>query len=472
VSRRNGAGLMRPLLQHLRVRQSTTVNRRIFAAMVVVGGVTVITKTAAMAKDMVTASSFGTSDAMDAFLIAFVLPSIAINIIAGSLEVAIVPVYVQVRERDGAEAANDLLASILVSAALLLSLTAVVVVAAGPHLLHLFGSTFDGEKLLLTRRLFFLLMPLVVVGGCGMVLSAVLTANERFLLTAAMPLVSIALTIVLLVAGGKQLGVYALALGVLVGRVLEVLFLAWRMRRAGLLAWARSRRWHPALRQVLGNFGPIAVGAAVISNSLVVDQTMAAMLGSGNVAALNYGNKLVAAGLGAVAPVVVTVIFPHFARMVATGDWPGLRHTFRTYSWLIVALTVPVSLLIGIFSTDLVRLLFERGQFTAADTAIVARVQSLYALQIPFYVLSMVGVRLLSAMQSNRAVMIIFMASFVVNVIGNLVFMRWWGLPGIALSTSVVYLLSMLLVLIAIGRRIAELEGRPMPRVLALGVRS
>ena len=440
--------------------------------MVAVGGVTVITKAAAMAKDMVTASSFGTSDAMDAFLIAFVLPSIAINIIAGSLEVAIVPVYVQVRERDGAEAANDLLASILVSAALLLSLTAVVVVAAGPHLLHLFGSTFDGEKLLLTRRLFFLLMPLVVVGGCGMVLSAVLTANERFLLTAAMPLVSIALTIVLLVAGGKQLGVYALALGVLVGRVLEVLFLAWRMRRAGLLAWARSRRWHPALRQVLGNFGPIAVGAAVISNSLVVDQTMAAMLGSGNVAALNYGNKLVAAGLGAVAPVVVTVIFPHFARMVATGDWPGLRHTFRTYSWLIVALTVPVSLLIGIFSTDLVRLLFERGQFTAADTAIVARVQSLYALQIPFYVLSMVGVRLLSAMQSNRAVMIIFMASFVVNVIGNLVFMRWWGLPGIALSTSVVYLLSMLLVLIAIGRRIAELEGRPMPRVLALGVRS
>ena len=172
------------------------------------------------------------------------------------------------------------------------------------------------------------------------------------------------------------------------------------------------------------------------------------------------------------APVVVTVIFPHFARMVATGDWPGLRHTFRTYSWLIVALTVPVSLLIGIFSTDLVRLLFERGQFTAADTAIVARVQSLYALQIPFYVLSMVGVRLLSAMQSNRAVMIIFMASFVVNVIGNLVFMRWWGLSGIALSTSVVYLLSMLLVLIAIGRRIAELEGRPMPRVLALGVRS
>ena len=440
--------------------------------MVAVGGVTVITKAAAMAKDMVTASSFGTSDAMDAFLIAFVLPSIAINIIAGSLEVAIVPVYVQVRERDGADAANELLASILVSAALLLSLTAIVVVVAGPYLLHLFGSTFDGEKLLLTRRLFFLLMPLVVVGGCGMVLSAVLTANERFLLTAAMPLVSIALTIVLLVAGGKQLGVYALALGVLVGRVLEVLFLAWRMRRIGLLTWARSRRWHPALRQVLTNFGPIAVGAAVISNSPVVDQTMAAMLGSGNVAALNYGNKLVAAGLGAVAPVVVSVIFPHFARMVSTGDWQGLRHTFRTYWWLIVALTVPVSLLIGLFSTDLVRLLFERGQFTAADTAIVARVQSLYALQIPFYVLSMVGVRLLSAMQSNRAVMIIFMASFVVNVIGNFVFMRWWGLPGIALSTSVVYLLSMLLVLVAIGRRIAELEGRPMPRVLALDARS
>lgn len=440
--------------------------------MVVVGGVTLLTKAAAMAKDMVTASSFGTSDAMDAFLIAFVLPSIAVNIIAGSLEVAIIPAYVQVRERDGAEAATHLLVSILVSAGLLLSLAAAVVTMVGPYLLQFLGATFDGEKLLLTRRLFVMLMPLVVVSGCGMILSAALTANERFLLTAATPLLSIALTIALLVGGGNHLGVWALALGALVGRSLEVLLLTWRMRRTGLLAWPRVRRWHPALPEVLTNFGPIAAGAAVISASPLVDQSMASMLGSGSVAALSYGSKLVAAGLGAVAPVVVTVIFPHFARMVSVDDWQGLRHTFRTYAWLIIAVTVPVSLLVGFFSTDLVRLLFERGQFTSADTAIVARVQGVYALQIPFYVVSMVGVRLLSAMRSNRTVMTIFIASFVLNVIGNVLFMRWWGLPGIALSTSVVYLASMLMVLSAISRRVAELEGRSVPRVLALGARS
>jgi len=431
--------------------------------MVTVGGVVVVVKAAAIGKDVVTAAYFGTSDAMDAFLIAFVLPTFAINVIAGSLEAAVVPIYVRVREREGPDAAKRLLSSVLVTSTALLALMGVLLLLAGPHLLPIVGAAFEGEKLALTRHLLVLLIPLVVVSGSAVVLSSALNANERFLWSASTPVISSAVMLLFLLAKGPTWGVSALAVGLIVGRVLEMLALAWRLYTLGLLGWAGWWDWHPEVRQVLRSFAPVAAGAAVMSNSALVDQAMAATLGPGSVAGLMYASKIVGAGLSVAAPAVATVIFPHFSRMVAVEDWPAVRHTLRTYGRLILAAGAVVAVLVVTFSTPLVRLLFERGEFSAADTHVVARVQSLFALQIPFYLLSMVGVRLLSAMRGNRTVMWVSICNFMVNVVGNLVCMRLWGLAGIALSTSIVYLLSMIMIFAAVFRRLDRFGRDAVP---------
>jgi putative peptidoglycan lipid II flippase len=460
MSARDGVGTLQLSAHQVRTWRTRSVNRRIFSAMLSVGGVVLVVKVAALAKDVVTASYFGTSDAMDAFLIAFVLPTFAINVIAGSLEAAVVPVYVGVRDADGPEAAKQLLSSVLVTSTALLVAMGVVLLIIGPLLLPALGATFVGEKLAMTRRLFFMLIPLVVVSGSGIVLSSALNANERFLWPAATPIISSALMLALLFAKGPQWGIYALVIGLIGGRVVEGLVLVWRLRAMDLLDWKAWRIRHPAVGQVLRSFLPVAAGAAVMSNSPLVDQAMASMLGSGSVAGLMYGGKLVGAGLSVAAPAVATVIFPHFAKMVAAEDWTAVRHTLRTYGGLILGAGTIVALLIIVFSAPLVRLLFERGAFSPDDTRLVARVQNLFALQIPFYLLSMVGVRLLTAMRGTKVVMWVSFCTFVVNVVANLLCMRLWGLPGIALSTSLVYGLSMVLVLWAVFRRLNALDRR------------
>ena len=457
----DGVGTLQLYAHHVRSWSARSVNRRIFSAMVTVGSVTLVVKLAALAKDVVTASYFGTSDGMDAFLIAFVLPTFAINVIAGSLESAVVPIYVRVRDKDGPDAARQLLSSVLVTSTALLVAMGVVLLVIGPLVLPALGATFEGEKLAMTRRLFFLLIPLVVVSGSGIVLASALNANERFLWSVLTPIISSVLMLVLLFTKGAQWGVYALAVGLVLGRVLEGLVLAWRLRALGLLDWTGWRRLHPEVRHVMQAFVPVAAGAAVMSNSPLVDQAMAAMLGPGSVSGLMYGSKLVGAGLSVAAPAVATVIFPHFSQMVAAQNWAAVRNTLRTYAGLILGGGAIVALLIVAFSAPLVRLLFERGAFSPDDTRLVARVQALYALQIPFYLLSMVGVRLLSAMRGNTTVMWVSFCTFVVNVVANFVCMRLWGLPGIALSTSIVYSLSMVLILTAVFRRLNEFDRRP-----------
>jgi putative peptidoglycan lipid II flippase len=144
--------------------------------------------------------------------------------------------------------------------------------------------------------------------------------------------------------------------------------------------------------------------------------------------------------------------------MVASCDWSGLRHTLLTYTRLALVAGVAAVVLIVTFSQPIVRLLFERGQFLASDTHAVARVQALYAVQIPFYILGILGVQLLHAISANRVLMWVSIGNFFTNVIGNYVFMRVWGVPGIAFATSMVYFLSMVALLTAVWKRLGELQ--------------
>jgi putative peptidoglycan lipid II flippase len=438
-----------------------STNRRIFAAMVAVGIATLFGKIVAMARDMAVASFFGTSDAVDAFFIALAVPSYVSQVLTGSLPVALVPVYLRVQERDGVRAAARLLSSLVIVAGALVAVASVLLALAAPIVLPLAGATFGGAKLALTYRLFLIILPAIFISGISGVFAGVLNAHERFVLAALTPAFMSVMSMAFLLVAGHRWGIYALAIGMSVGYLAEVLVLAFAVGRRKLFAATPWRVWrHVEVREVLSQYAPLLIGAALMSSSPLIDQTMAASLGAGKVAALSYGSKIVAAGLGIAITAVTTAIFPHFSRMVATEDWAGLRHTTRTYSRLVLAGTVPTVLLIVVFSSPIIRALFERGAFTPSDTLVVANIQTLFALQIPFYVLGMIGVRLLSATGANRTLMWISIGNFVTNIVGNYICMQIWDVAGIALSTSIVYMLSATALYICVARRIRHLEGR------------
>jgi putative peptidoglycan lipid II flippase len=429
--------------------------------MVAVGIATLVGKVVAMARDVAIASYFGTSDAVDAFFIALAVPTYVSYVLTGSLPVALVPVYLRVQARDGAQAAGRLLSSLLIVAGSLIAVASLVLALASPLVLPLAGATFGGAKLALTHRLFLIILPAIFISGISGILAGVLNAHERFVLAAATPAFVAVMSIAFLLAMGHEWGVFALAIGLSTGYVAELLVLAWSVRRRGLFASPAWRVWrHAGVREVLGQYAPLLIGAALMSSSPLIDQTMAASLGAGKVAALSYGSKVVTAGLAVAVTAVTTAIFPHFSRMVATEDWAGVRHTLRTYSRLVLAGAIPTVVLIVIFSDPIIRVLFERGAFSASDTQVVGRIQALFALQIPFYVLGMIGVRLLSATGANRILMWISIGNFFTNIAGNYICMRLWGVAGIALATSFVYMLSASALYYCVARRINQLERR------------
>ena len=422
--------------------------------MMIVGASTLAVKLVGMLKDVVVAAHFGTSNAIDAMFVAIAIPTFLTNVVAGSLPSAVVPVYVRVREQEGVDAARQLASNIVGGAIIVALLASLLLLLLTPVAVGLVGSGFSADKLALARTLFVLLVPAIVVSGIANVLSAVLNADERFFLGAMTPALVGLMPILFVLAFVDRWGIYALGIGLVVGYLSEVVVLAWSVRRRRFMRMPSFRAWHPATREVVREYVPMALGMIVMSSTPLIDQAMAATLGPGSVSALTYGSKLVAAGVSIGVTGLSTALFPHFSKMVANNDWAAVRTTLRTYVRLILAVTIPVVLLFVVFSDSIVQVVFQRGAFSGADTAVVARVQALFAVQIPFYVLGILGVRLLSATGGNRLLMWISIGNFFTNILGNYVFMHLWGVAGIAFSTSVVYMISAIVIYFGVRHRL------------------
>ena len=133
---------------------------------------------------------------------------------------------------------------------------------------------------------------------------------------------------------------------------------------------------------------------------------------------------------------VATAVTPYFSRMIALGDWAGCRHTVRT--WLRITALVSVPVAVGLIAAArlLIRLTFQHGAFGPADTAVVTPVLAMYALQIPFFVCSRVFYRFLLAMRRTDLILYCGILNLGLDIVLNLILMRWLGVAGIALATS------------------------------------
>jgi putative peptidoglycan lipid II flippase len=175
----------------------------------------------------------------------------------------------------------------------------------------------------------------------------------------------------------------------------------------------------------------------VASGGLMVDQGMAASLPSGSVSTLVYANRFVSVILNLLAGAIATAVTPYFSQMVAKQDWAGCRHTLNTYVRIMALVSVPVAVAMVLGSHLLVRLTFQHGAFGPQDTAAVAPVQAMYAIQLPFYIVSRVFYRYLVAIRRTSLILYCGIINLILDVILNLLFMRWYGVAGIALATSV-----------------------------------
>ncbi len=412
------------------------VNAQVLRAAFSVTAVGVVVKLVATGKEIAVAGVYGRSDAMDAFLAASLLPGLLVNLISESMNQALVPTLIRVREREGRERAQQLLSSSMLWMCVLLAAVSVLMALTARGFFPLIASHFAPAKLDLAVRLFYALLPVVLITGIATNCTAVLNTFDRFAVPALAPvLIPLAIIAGALTLGGR-LGIWALVYATLAGSLLHAGVVAGMMDARG---YRFRLRWHgmtEATREVAGQYGPVLLSAGLASGGLLVDQSMAAMLPAGSVSALVYGGRFVSVALTLLAGAVSTAVTPYFSRMIALGDWAGCRRAVKSWVRLTALVSAPLAALLIVGSHALVRIALQHGAFGQRDTAVVARVLAMYAIQIPFFVASRVYYRFIVAMRRTDLALTCGMLNLVLDIVLNLVLMRWLGVAGIALATS------------------------------------
>jgi putative peptidoglycan lipid II flippase len=413
------------------------VSGRVLLQMVTVGTYTALVKGAGAFKIILTARAFGMSDGLDAYLIAFLLPSFVSDTLGGALSSALVPTFIEVREGQGKEAAWRLYRGVLMAAVGLLTLVGLVLVLLGPSVFWPLASRFDAPKLALTFSLFRLMSPIVPLSALNIVWCSILNTDGRFAFPAAVPAVTPIMAILFLLRFGHDWGVYSLAAGTLAGGVTEVILLGAGMLWLGFPILPRWEGRTPALNRVLVQYGPVIAGVLLLGGVPLIDQSIAAMLASGSVAALNYGTRLTSVLLAIGPSAVATAILPHFSKLTVSADPHQVRHSLRSYAAIILSVTLPAIGLLIFSSGPLIRIFFERGEFTGAATGLVAAVQRYSLLIIPPAMVTALVLRLISSLKANHLLVRAGALSIGLNLALDLILTRWMGVAGIGLAAAI-----------------------------------
>jgi putative peptidoglycan lipid II flippase len=312
--------VIQPLARRIaRFRESAS--GRMLTVTCTVTSLVLLVKACTLIKEMVIARRFGAGDALDAFYVALVLPTFLMNVVGDSFNAAFMPTYIEVRERDGTRAAECLLSSIAVIDLVVLVAVALVLATLHGWLSPLLGSSFGPSKLALARTLFLVLLMWLSISGLSTLWRAALNAHEHFALTALVPILSPLTILIVLAVAGTFCGVYALAAGTVLGMAAELMVSGCALRLSGSIVIPRWYGFDASVRKVLSQYAPVVAGSLLMGSTVLVDQSMAAMLGRGSVSALNYANKLLGIPLNLGIYSVSIAVFPTFSLLSAKEDW-------------------------------------------------------------------------------------------------------------------------------------------------------
>ncbi|HYD31914.1 MAG TPA: murein biosynthesis integral membrane protein MurJ, partial [Azospirillaceae bacterium] len=367
-------------------------------AIATVGGLTLVSRLAGFARDILTAAFLGAGPVADAFFVALKLPNFFRRLFAeGAFSVSFIPLFsaeLQGRGRGAAEEfARDALAAMLV---ILLPFTAVMM-AAMPWVMPLLapGFTDEPEKFALAVELTRAAFPYLPLISVVALLGGVLNSLDRFAPFAAAPIL-FNLTIIagILLAGPLGLAQgRAMAWAVSASGLAQLVWMAWWMRRAGMRLGLVRPRLTPLVRRLFRLMGPGALGAGVMQVNLFVNIVLASLLPTGAVSHLYYADRLNQMPLGIVGIAIGTALLPRLARHVEAGDDTRVAHDVSRGIEYSLLLGLPAAVALAVAAHPIIAVLFERGAFDAAATAATAGALAAYALGIPAYVV----VKVLSA---------------------------------------------------------------------------
>ncbi len=409
---------------------------------------TLLSRITGLVRDLLQAALFGASAAMDAFLIAYRIPNLLRRIFAeGSFSQAFVPVFSETLRRGDREAVRDLLDHVAGALGAVLLLLTALGIAFAPAITTVFapGALDEPVKFALTTEMLRITFPYLFLVSMVALAGAVLNSHHRFGLPALVPVLH-NLTIIaaaLWLAPRMRVPPMALAWGVAIAGVLQLVVLWPALGRLGLLPRFRIDWRHPGVRRVFKLMVPTLFSASAAQINLLVGTAFASVLATGSQTWLYLSDRLIEFPLGMFGVALGTVILPHLARRNADTDRAGFQATINWGVQWVLLLALPSALGLFVLAGPLSATLYEHGRFTAFDTQMAALSIAAMSIGVPGFMLTKVLAPAFFSRQDARTPMRAALKTVAFNLVATIVLVGplwYYKIPGahagIALATG------------------------------------
>ena len=446
-----------------------SANRQIARAAGSVMVAFIFSQLAGLTRQVLVADAFGTSPAMDAFNAANRVAETLFNLIAGgALGSAFIPMFTGLLTRNQDEEAWKLASAVGNWVLLILSALSLLTAIFAPQVVrHILAPGFanDPAQEALTVELIRIMLPSSAIFGLSGLVMGILNSKQVFFIPALTPSMYQFGLIFGVVALAPRMGIYGLAWGVLLGAAGHLLLQLPSLLRQG-------GRYIPTLglklasvREVMRLMGPRLLGVAVVQLNFWVNIRLASEMQKGSVAGVTFAFVLMLMPQAAIAQSIATAAMPTLAAQYARNALSEVRASLAASLRGVLLLSIPASAGLMILRKPIVALLYQRGEFTAHSTELVAWALLWYAAGLVGHSVMEVLARAFYALHDTKTPVMVGAAAMSLNVVFSFAFaalfrrLGWMPHGGLALANSLATALETLGLLVLMRRRLGGMQG-------------
>lgn len=443
------------------------------ASLIALGSV--LSRLLGLARETVMAHHFGATGLVSAYRVAAVVPTMLHDLLVGGMVTsALIPVFSEYADRDRAELWR--VASLIISlASVVLGGVTLLGELLAPQIAWLLGAGLAPALQAETTSLMRLTIPAMLFLSLSSILSGLLYAIRRFAFPAfTTAIFNAAIVGVVLVAGGTW-GIRSMAVGLLLGAVLQVAF-----QLPGLHSMQFAPRLDlrdPGVRRILRLSLPVFGGLVISQLAVGIDRHLASRAGEQVIAWMQYATTLIQFPLGIVAVAISLAMLPSLSRYAAAPAQAGsprqeqqlaaFRTTLAHGLRLVLLLIIPATVGLLLLAEPLVRLLFQHGDFAPSDTVQTARALQVYLIGLTFAAIDQPLISAFYAQQDTLTPAIVGVVGVGIYLAVGLPLLRPLGMIGLVLANSMQWAGHALIMLWLLWRRLGGLKGQGVWRAAA-----
>lgn len=442
----------------------TTSNNNVIAKSAATVGVAVMcSRVLGLIREQVFAGLFGAGFANDAFVVAFRIPNLLRDLFAeGALSAAFISVFAKYDSTRSQEETWRLASNVLTFVLILLSSLTLLAMIFSEQLVMLLAPDFDliEGKVALTVKLTQIMLPFLVFVSLSAVVMGILNTKKYFFV----PAITSAFFNLGCIIGGTSLAfilphfgypaIAGMAIGTLIGGILQLTIQIPTLLKTGFRYRPTLNLADPGLRKILKLMIPATVGLSAVQINIFINTNFAASCAEGSVSWLYYAFRLVQLPIGIFGVTLSIAIMPLLAKQAAEKNIEEMKKTMVSSLTMVFALTLPATAGLIILAEPIIRIIFERGAFTSADTLATGQTLALYAIGLFAYSANKILVPAFYALDKTKYPVIASFLAILVNIIIiNLTIDRFQHL-AIAFSTSCTMLFNFLFLMFVLYRNV------------------